>query len=169
MNNILYIITDQCGQLIACSHEIISEYGLDGELLPMGSGMMVNELMNPSEWFDDLGEGVVGPVQRDIYIKKKMYLMSAHRLHPGYTIHILRPDTDPAKVAGGQVMISCAEISHKLRNPLTSMKIVADLLPHYLPAGSFKETAVEVLNKQIGKLEAYTMQLEMKASVKCGE
>lgn len=128
MNNTLYIVTDQCGQLIACSHEIINKHGLNA-----------NEIINRDEWFGNAGNGMVGREQRDIYIKEKLYLMSAYQLYPDHTIYILRPDTTPVKVAGGQVMISCAELNHKLRNPLTSMKIVADLLPHYLPAGSFRD------------------------------
>lgn len=86
--------------------------------------------------------------------------LASQALGEQYRLYIL-PTLEGER--GGKVTLSCAEINHKIRNPLTSMKLVADMLPVYLPEGSFKDKALEVLHNQIGKLETYTAELAARA------
>ena len=56
--------------------------------------------------------------------------------------------------------VSSAEINRNLRNPLTSMKILLDLIYLHLPDSDFKYRALEIMNSQIGRMEGYLNYLE---------
>lgn len=176
MDNCFYILTGQAGELIAYSEEatLIFSGMTDGApvaslLEPLeapaegSSRAAVSNILRPLTRTDAAGAGPFLPTSGYVSVGERTYKVSAYCLHPGYTLYSFKSFAARAEESKGTLTISCAEITHKLRNPLTSMKLVTDMLPLYLPEGTFKEKALEVLNKQIKRLETYALQLETRA------
>ena len=143
-----YIITNLQSQCTAYSAEA-------QELFPqLKAGLFIDNILGSYQIQNHRDLTIV--VANQAYLVVDYPLLPDNRLY-----HFIK--TERSEPAASTVTLSCAEITHKIRNPLTSMKLVADMLPVYLPEGNFKETALEVLHKQISRLENYTAELEARA------